>query len=107
MFAPQKGATPDQVQRLEQALSHFAGIGARPNRGNVAMLRGAGCAGGCGFGLALIGARLLPGAELVCDMVGLDQALATAVVAITGEGRLDSQTSIGKAPAEVAVRAKG
>jgi glycerate kinase len=45
--------------------------------------------------------------SLVCDMVGLDEALATAVVAITGEGRLNSQISIGKAPAEVAVRAKG
>jgi len=105
MFAPQKGATPDQVQRLEQVLAQFAGLATRLNRGDLSMLAGAGCAGGCGFGLALIGARLLGGAELICDLVGLDEALATADVGITGEGRLDRQTSIGKAPAEIAVRA--
>lgn len=70
------------------------------------MLPGAGCAGGCGFALALLGARLVAGAQLICDMVGLDDALAGTTVAITGEGRLDSQTSIGKAAAEVAIRAK-
>ena len=68
-------------------------------------LPGAGAAGGCGFGLAIAGAHLVPGARLVCDLVGLDAALRGATVVITGEGRLDRQTSTGKAPAEVATRA--
>ncbi|MHB8487652.1 MAG: glycerate kinase [Candidatus Dormibacteria bacterium] len=104
MFAPQKGATPDQVTRLERALTRFALLASGLGDGDLAALPGAGAAGGCGFGLALAGARLLPGAHLVCDLVGLDASMSKATVAITGEGRLDGQTSAGKAPAEVAAR---
>ncbi len=106
MFAPQKGARPDEVQALEAALAHFAALAAPAGGPDPSLLPGAGAAGGCGFGLALIGARLLAGAALVCDVVGLDQALAAASLVITGEGRLDSQTATGKAPAEVARRAR-
>lgn len=105
MFSPQKGASADDVVRLEGALAHFADVAAGLGRGDVSTLPGAGAAGGCGFGLALAGARLVPGAGAVCDLVGLDAALGGATVAITGEGRLDSQTPTGKAPAEVALRA--
>lgn len=105
MFAPQKGATADDVVRLERALARFASLASRSGRDDVATRPGAGAAGGCGFGLALAGARLLPGAHVVCDLVGLDDALRSAAVAITGEGRLDGQTPTGKAPAEVAARA--
>jgi glycerate kinase len=67
---------------------------------------GMGAAGGCAFGLALVcGAAVLPGAPLVCDHVGLDAALASASLVLTGEGRLDQSTSGGKAPGEVARRA--
>jgi glycerate 2-kinase len=107
MFAPQKGANPAAVERLEQALERLVAVVARAGRREVAQLPGAGAAGGCGFGLALIGARLMPGAKLVCDMVGLDAALTGADLAITGEGRLDEQTRTGKAPAEIALRARG
>ena len=106
MFAPQKGARPDEVQALEAALAHFASLAAQTGGPDLSLLPGAGAAGGCGFGLALIGARLVAGAALVCDVVGLDQALGAASLVITGEGRLDSQTSTGKAPAEVARRAR-
>ena len=106
MFAAQKGASPAEVERLERALDHLAGVARGLPAGDVAGLPGAGAAGGCGFGLALIGARLLPGAALVCDVVGLDAALSAASFALTGEGRLDVQTRVGKAPAEVAARAK-
>ncbi len=106
MFAPQKGATADDVARLERALARFAGLAPRSGLDDVSDLPGAGAAGGCGFGLALAGARLLPGARIVCDLVGLDAALREAAVVITGEGRLDSQTPTGKAPAEVATRAQ-
>jgi glycerate 2-kinase len=105
MFAPQKGASADDVIRLERALTHLAAVAAQAGGGDVSGIPGAGAAGGCGFGLALCGARLVPGARLVCDLVGLDAALRDATVAITGEGRLDGQTPTGKAPAEVAARA--
>ena len=105
MFSPQKGASAEDVVRLERALAHFAHLASGLGRGDLSTLPGAGAAGGCGFGLALAGARLVPGAGAVCDLVGLDAALDRATVAITGEGRLDSQTPTGKAPAEVALRA--
>ncbi len=106
MFAAQKGASPAEVERLERALAHLADVAHDLAGGDVAALQGAGAGGGCGFGLALIGARLMPGAALVCDVVGLDSSLSGASIAITGEGRLDGQTRVGKAPAEVAARAK-
>jgi glycerate kinase len=106
MFSPQKGASASDVVRLERALAYFAVLASSLGYGDLSMLPGAGAAGGCGFGLALAGATLMPGAALICDMVGLDAALGRATMAITGEGRLDSQTPTGKAPAEVAARAR-
>ena len=106
VFGPQKGASADQVRRLDAALAAFAAVVATDlGRRDLAGLTGAGAAGGCGFALALLGAELKPGAALVCDIVGLDRALEGAGAVITGEGRLDAQTAAGKAPAEVAARA--
>jgi glycerate 2-kinase len=85
------------------------GADARPQpapREPLAAQPGTGAAGGAAFGLAAVcGATLLPGAALVCDLVRLDGALRDAALVLTGEGRLDSSTSEGKAPAEVARRA--
>jgi glycerate kinase len=106
MFAAQKGADPGAVEQLERALEHLVAVVTAAGHVALDRLPGAGAAGGCGFGLAVIGARLVPGAQLLCDMVGLDAALEGAGVAITGEGRLDEQTRTGKAPAEVALRAR-
>ena len=61
-------------------------------------LAGACAAWGAAYGLAALGARLLPGAALVARAVGLDEALKASDVVITGEGRLDHQTAAGKAP---------
>lgn len=68
-------------------------------------LAGAGAAGGTAFGLLAWGARLVPGSSAVADVVGLDAMLEGADLVVTGEGRLDAQSSSGKAPAEVARRA--
>lgn len=107
LFAPQKGASPEQVALLEAGLARWATVLER-DAGVDPALRdapGAGAAGGCGYGLAAVcGASLVPGAELVCDAVGLDGAIAGAALVITGEGRLDTTTETGKAPAEVARR---
>jgi len=107
VFAPQKGASPDQVERLEAGLRHLAAVLER-DAGIAPELRdlpGAGAAGGSGYGLAAAGARLVPGAALVAEAVGLDRAIAAADLVVTGEGRLDGQTAAGKAPIEVARRA--
>ncbi|MFN2581645.1 MAG: glycerate kinase [Candidatus Dormibacteria bacterium] len=106
VFAPQKGATAEDVQRLEEGLARLAAVAERDSAsGRYASLPGAGAAGGCGFALALIGAHLYPGAALVCDVIGLDALLHGAALVLTGEGQLDQQTASGKAPAEVATRA--
>jgi len=107
VFAPQKGATSADVAILDAALTRFARIAERDLRAaGLADMAGSGAAGGAGFALALIGATLLSGAALVCDLVGLDAALNGAELALTGEGSLDEQTAFGKAPAEVAARAQ-
>ncbi len=107
VFAPQKGATPEQVAELDAALHRYAAVLARDVGADVAGLPGAGGAGGTAAGaVAVLGASLTSGARLVCDLIGLDAALSGSQLVITGEGALDGQTVRGKAPAEVAARAR-
>jgi glycerate kinase len=106
VFGPQKGATPGQVAALDEALSRYGAVLARDLGTVVATVPGAGGAGGTAAGALAVGARLVSGAGLVCDLVGLTAALAGADLVVTGEGSLDAQTLGGKAPAEVARRAR-
>lgn len=110
-FAAQKGATPRQAQDLERNLGHLAALveAVGPARadllGDVAppsRLPGAGAAGGTGFGLAALGARLLPGAPVVAGAVGLAEAADRADLLVTGEGTLDWQSTHGKVVSAVA-----
>jgi glycerate kinase len=106
VYGPQKGATPDMVTELDAALERFANVVRRDLGVEVLSLSGAGAAGGMGAGLvAVLGAEIVSGAALVCDTVRLNDHLAGADLAITGEGLLDSQTAYNKAPMEVARRA--
>jgi glycerate kinase len=106
VYGPQKGADENAVRELDQALAHLAKIIERDLGKRVADVPGAGAAGGVGAGLiAFLDARLVPGAPLVVDASGFDQALPGARLVITGEGRVDGQTAYGKAPGEVAKRA--
>lgn len=132
-FAAQKGATPQQAQDLERALGAFAhAVGqvlaaAPPPRQALPtvpatgapvsearaqesrswpQLPGAGAGGGLGYGLAVLGARLLAGAQVVSDAVGLVAAVAAADVVLTGEGALDWQSLHGKVVAAVAHHAQ-
>ena len=92
VFGPQKGASPAQVARLETGLRRLAEVLER-DAGVAPALRdlpGAGAAGGSGYGLAAAGARLVPGAALVAEAVGIDRAIAAADLVVTGEGRLDA-----------------
>jgi glycerate kinase len=107
VFGPQKGASPDDVAVLDQALVRWAAITRSVTGVDAANAPGAGAAGGTGFAaLAYLGAKLVPGAELMLDLIGFDAALAGAGLVITGEGSLDGQTLGGKAPVGVA-RAAG
>ena len=106
VYAPQKGATPEMVERLEAGLVHLAGVIRRHLGVDVQALAGAGAAGGLAAGLvAFAGATLEPGAELVAEAVGLRQRLRGADLCITGEGRLDTSSAFGKAPVHVAALA--
>jgi glycerate kinase len=107
VFGPQKGASPADVAELDAALTRYAAVLARDLGIDVAALPGAGGAGGTAAGaVAVLGAQVVSGAELVCDLVGLREAMDGAALAITGEGALDEQTLHGKGPAEVAARAR-
>src|SRR5262249_7104983 len=92
VFAPQKGATPAQVELLSRRLEGLAG------RYGPAVARppGSGAGGGLAGGLAFLGAELVPGFELVARHAGLEAALDEAELVLTGEGRLDATSFDGK-----------
>lgn len=107
IFGPQKGATEDMKIRLEEGMCRFADATASFTGKDLRDAPGAGAAGGLGFALlSYLNADLVPGIELIMDAVGLDKECKTADVVITGEGRLDYQTSMGKTPIGVASMAK-
>lgn len=107
MFAPQKGATPDEVELLDRGLERFADAIGRFNGRDVRQSRGAGAAGGSGAGLlGLFDAVTIPGIELVLELSGARQACQWADLVITGEGSIDAQTPHGKVPAGIARLAK-
>ena len=95
VFGPQKGATPDAVEELEARLAgmeELAGVGDLP---------GAGAAGGLGAALAALGAELVPGADLVLELIGFRERLTGASLVVTGEGTVDRTSAEGKAPGAV------
>jgi len=98
VYEPQKGATPEMVERLERGLSHFARVIRNELSISVENLPGSGAAGGLGAGLyAFLGAKMESGVELVMKIAGLEHGIKKADLVITGEGRLDRQTFYGKA----------
>lgn len=103
VYGPQKGATPEMVETLEQNLRRFARIVERDLGASVAGLPGAGAAGGLGAGLvAFLKAELASGVEVVAEAVGLAEKMAGADLVITAEGQLDGQSAFGKTPVGVA-----
>ena len=99
IFAPQKGAGPEMVEKLDKGLASFASVIQESTGYDVRNMPGAGAAGGLGGALkAFLGAELLPGAEMVLEAIGFDSRAVGADFVITGEGRMDGQTRRGKAP---------
>ena len=107
VYGPQKGVTEDMKKTLDEAMAHFARVTSETLENDYMNTPGAGAAGGLGYAfLAYTGAALTPGIELILDAVGLEEELSGADVVVTGEGRLDFQTAMGKAPVGVARIAK-
>lgn len=103
VFAPQKGAGPDEVEVLEAGLARLDAVVRRDLGARVAERPGAGAAGGVGFGaMAFLGAVVEPGIGYLLDLLGFAARLDGAGLVITGEGALDAQTLRGKAPVGVA-----
>lgn len=106
VFGPQKGADPAMVKALDNGLANYARVVDAYIGKDLSAAPGTGAAGGMGFAfLALLGARLQPGIEMVLDAVDFDAKIKGAKLVITGEGYLDSQTCMGKTPQGVLKRA--
>ena len=103
IFAPQKGASPEMVERLDKALRHYAEV----VDADAAEVAGAGAAGGMGYALhTMLGARMRPGIEIVLALLDFERRAQGASLVVTGEGSIDAQTLHGKAPAGVLAAAQ-
>lgn len=107
VYGPQKGLTPAGVESMDQALGHYAKLTINYIYNDYVNYKGAGAAGGLGFAfLSYLNAELRSGVDLVLDAIGFDEKVKGSDFFITGEGRMDAQTAMGKAPAGAAARAK-
>ncbi|WP_051254617.1 glycerate kinase [Halobacillus kuroshimensis] len=107
VFSPQKGAAPEMVEILDQALYHYGMQIQKYLNKDIMHEKGAGAAGGLGAGLmAFLNAELKPGIDIVLDSIHFNAELEQAAFVLTGEGKTDRQTLFGKAPMGVGMRAK-
>ena len=98
IFAPQKGADSEMVAVLDEKLKYIASFTEKQTGNNYYDIKGAGAAGGMGFGVcAFLGGSLKPGVNLILETIGFENQLSDTDLIITGEGRLDSQSLSGKA----------
>lgn len=107
VYAPQKGAGAEDVRLIDLCLSHYADITEKVFGVDKREAKGAGAAGGMGFAfLSYLGGSLRSGIELVIEATALEEKIKNADIVVTGEGRLDRQSAMGKAPVGVARAAK-
>ncbi|MBO7320068.1 MAG: glycerate kinase [Clostridia bacterium] len=105
IFGPQKGADKNQVELLDAGLKNLADISAEYLKKDFSQLEGTGAAGGLGFALvAFLGGTLKGGIDHILDMLSFDEKVKDADLVITGEGKMDSQSLMGKLPFGVAKR---
>ena len=103
VYGAQKGIPDELMNKIDRDMEHYAQITSRHTGEDFSKFRGAGAAGGLGFAvLSFLHAELIPGIELILDIIKFKEDLKDADVLITGEGCLDSQTAMGKAPIGVA-----
>lgn len=97
VYGPQKGATPEMIEILEEGMIHYSKIIQHNFRTDFNSIPGSGAAGGLGAGLlAFCNAKIRPGFELISEITGLEQHIRNANLVFTGEGKIDSQTANGK-----------
>lgn len=107
IFGPQKGADDEKRPVLEAALTHFAAKVTQAMGRDDTGLPGAGAAGGVGYAaMAVLGATMRPGIDVILELGDFTELLPGSDLVVTGEGALDLQTLLGKAPAGVARAAK-
>ena len=107
VYGPQKGATSENISLMDAWLARYAELAKAVNKAADPDLPGAGAAGGLGFAIAaFLGGKLQSGISLVLDAIRAEDYIKNADVVITGEGRLDGQSAMGKAPVGVASLAK-
>ena len=107
VFAPQKGATPKQVKELDKLLGKYHEVTKKVISDANDTIEGAGAAGGLGYAFKnYLNAELKPGIEIILEMLGADELIKNSDLVITGEGKMDFQTSMGKTPVGIAKLAK-
>lgn len=107
IYGPQKGATAKTIAQMDEGLKQYAEVIRRDTGKDFADAEGAGAAGGLGFAfLTFLNTTMSAGISYILDKLGLDEEMKDADIVITGEGKLDAQTAMGKAPAGVAAMAK-
>lgn len=107
IFGPQKGADEDMITKMDTWLSNYATLATSVSEKADATIEGTGAAGGLGFAfLAFTNATLEPGIDIILSEINIEKAISEADLVVTGEGRLDGQTVMGKAPIGVAKLAK-
>lgn len=107
VYGRQKGGTDEIIKELDEGLKHYDAMIKKYNGKEIGEVKGAGAAGGLGGGfIGFLNAQLKPGIEIVIDSVKLEEKVKDADLVITGEGRIDFQTSMGKTPVGVAKVAK-
>ncbi len=106
VYGPQKGASIRQLEEYDDAMEGFGHLVEKETGKQIMNTPGAGAAGGLGFALLSLGAELMSGARLVAEASGMEKAIQSADLVITGEGQSDEQTLYGKAPGYIASLAK-
>ncbi|NLO08731.1 MAG: glycerate kinase [Clostridiales bacterium] len=107
VFSPQKGATPEIVEILDAGLKSYSELVKKTTGKDTSSIPGTGAAGGLGYAfITFLNARLESGIDIILDEIGLEEDIKDCDIVITGEGKLDYQTAMGKAPIGVARLAK-
>ena len=107
VFAPQKGALPEDVYKMDKWMKHFSEVVRKQYPDSDPMADGAGAAGGMGYALmTFLGGIMQPGADVLLTRRSIENDIRECDLVITGEGRIDGQTAMGKAPVHIAALAK-
>lgn len=102
IYAPQKGATPEIVEKLDSGMKSFSNLCAHFYGEDISSTPGCGAAGGLGFAfMRFLNTKLESGIKIVLDEIEFEKHIKNCDIVVTGEGRMDNQTAMGKAPAGI------